>query len=262
MNTIVCIKQVPDSAEVQIDPATNTLIREGVPSILNPLDLFAIEAAVSVAEKTEGKAIALSMGPPQAEAVVREAIAQGCHRGILLTDGAFAGSDTWATSYVLAAAIQRLGQVDVVFCGKQAIDGDTAQVGPGIAAHLRWPQATYVRKILELNEDYLVVESLTDVGNQTCKVSLPVVLTVLKDLNLPRLPTLVSQMSARRGEIESWGATELELDAASVGLQGSPTQVRKIFAPPARGGGEVWAGPPEESAAELIKALRKRRLLE
>jgi len=262
MKVVVCIKQVPDTAEVRIDPVTNTLIREGVPSILNPLDLHAIEAAVTVARKTQGEAIALSMGPPQAEAVVREAIAQGCQRGILLTDRVFAGSDTWATSYVLAVAIQHLRDVDLVFCGKQAIDGDTAQVGPGIAAHLRWPQATYVRKIKELNDHHVVLEGLTDQGNESLRVRLPAVLTVLKDLNLPRLPTLVSQMQGRRCEIERWGAAELGLEEAMVGLQGSPTRVARIFAPPARAGGEVWDRAPQESAARLAKALLERRLVE
>jgi electron transfer flavoprotein beta subunit len=246
MKVVVCIKQVPDTAEVRIDPVTNTLIREGVPSILNPLDLHAIEAAVTVARKTQGEAIALSMGPPQAEAVVREAIAQGCQRGILLTD----------------RVIQHLRDVDLVFCGKQAIDGDTAQVGPGIAAHLRWPQATYVRKIKELNDHHVVLEGLTDQGNESLRVRLPAVLTVLKDLNLPRLPTLVSQMQGRRCEIERWGAAELGLEEAMVGLQGSPTRVARIFAPPARAGGEVWDRAPQESAARLAKALLERRLVE
>ncbi len=262
MKVVVCIKQVPDTAEVRIDPATNTLVREGVPSILNPLDLHAIEAAVKATEKSAGEAVALSMGPPQAEAVLREAMAQGCQRAILLTDSAFAGSDTWATSYVLAVAIQHLSDVDLVFCGKQAIDGDTAQVGPGIAAHLRWPQATYVRDILELKEDYAVVQSLTDAGNESCRVRLPAVVTVLKDLNLPRLPTLLGQMQARKCGIERWSARELGLEESMVGLRGSPTRVASIFAPPARGSGQVWNGPLEESAAKLVNALRERRLVE
>ncbi len=261
MKVVVCIKQVPDTAEVRLDPETNTLIREGVPSILNPLDTFAIEAAVAIAEKQGGEAVALSMGPPQAEAAVREAIALGCERGILLTDKAFAGSDTWVTSLVLAAAIRRLADVRLVLCGKQAIDGDTAQVGPGIAAHLGWPQATYVRRILELNDESSLVERLTDVGGETVKVRLPAVFTVLKDLNVPRLPTLTSQMRARRRVIETRGREDLKLHPALVGLEGSPTRVKQVFAPPSRGGGQVWTGSPKESAGKLLDALRKSNVL-
>jgi len=258
MNVVACIKQVPGSSEVPIDPETKTLVRHGVPSILNPLDLFAIEAAVKVAEERRAEAIALNMGPPQAQAAVREALAQGCSRGILLTDPAFAGSDTWATSLVLAAAVRRIGDVALVLCGKQAIDGDTAQVGPGVAAHLNWPQATYVRKIEELTNDHVVVVCLTDRGNETLKVKLPAVLTVLKDLNVPRLPSLASQMNARRCDLERWGAADLDLDKASVGLEGSPTRVNDIFAPPSRGRCRVWNGEATQSVRSLVSALEKR----
>ena len=261
MRIVVCIKQVPDTTEVRIDPETNTLIREGVASILNPLDAFAIEGAVSLCERHGGEAIALSMGPPQAEQAVREALAQGCTRGILLTDRAFAGSDTWATSFALAAAVRRIGDVDLVLCGKQAIDGDTAQVGPGMAAHLGWPQATYVREFVELQEGCLVVVCLTDHGDVVLRVALPAVLTVLKDLNIPRLPTLKSQMQARRCQIETWTARDLGLDERTVGLNGSPTTVRSIFAPPSRGEAQIWEGDAEQCAATLLKALKDKGVL-
>lgn len=261
MHIVVCIKQVPDTAEVRIDPERGTLIREGVPSILNPLDAYAIEGAVALTERNEGTATALCMGPPQAEAALREAIARGCDRAILLTDRAFAGADTWSTSYALACAVRKLGDVDLVFCGKQAIDGDTAQVGPGLAVHLGWPQATYVRRIIEATDESIAVERLTDWGNETLRVGLPAVLTVLKDLNFPRLPSLVSQMQARRCPVERWGAGDIDGDAAQFGLDGSPTRVVKVFTPPVRGACVVWQGEPQKTAAKLIEALRREALI-
>ena len=173
MHIVVCIKQVPDATEVRIDPERGTLIREGIESILNPLDAYAIEGAARLQEALGGKVTALTMGPPQAEEAVREAIARGCDEGIMLTDRAFAGADTWATAYTLAAAIRRLGDVRLVMCGKQAVDGDTAQVGPGIAVHLGWPQATYVLDVHEADESSFVVERMTDHGNEALRIRLP-----------------------------------------------------------------------------------------
>ncbi len=261
MRTVVCIKQVPDTAEVRIDPERGTLIREGVPGILNPLDAHAIEAAVALREQCEGKVTSLSMGPPQAEAALREAVARGCDCAILLTDPAFAGADTWATSCAIARAVRRMKDVDLVLCGKQAIDGDTAQVGPGIAAHLGWPQVTYVRRILEADEDSLIVERLTDYGNETVRVRLPAVLTVLKDLNVPRLPSLVSQMGARRCIVERWRADDLDGDPAQLGLEGSPTRVARVFSPPPRGRCTVWEGEPAHTAAGLAAVLREKKII-
>jgi len=258
---VACIKQVPDTTEVRIAPQTNTLVREGVPAALNPLDLYAVEGAVRLREQMGGEVIALSMGPPQAEAVLREAIARGCDRGVLLSDAAFAGSDTWATSYALACAVRRIGGVDVVLCGKQAVDGDTAQVGPGLAAHLGCAQATYVRKIVSADDSHLLVECLTDRAIETYRLRLPAVLTVLKDLNEPRLPSLVSQMRARRCAIARWGADDLRCDKRYLGLDGSPTRVLKVFAPPSRAGGRVWEGNPSEAAGRLVKALAEMGLL-
>jgi electron transfer flavoprotein beta subunit len=261
MRIVACIKQVPDTADVRIHPERGTLIREGVRSILNPLDEHAVEAAVALRERTGGEAIALSMGPPQADATVREALARGCDRGVLLTDRAFSGADTWATSYTLARAVQAIGGVRLVLCGKQAIDGDTAQVGPAMAAHLGWPQGTYVRRIDELSEDRAVVERLTDWGDETLSIGLPAVLTVLKDLNVPRLPSLASQMKARRSEIERWGPDAIGGDAAQFGLSGSPTRVVRVFAPPPRGECVVWDSEPEDAADRLVDALHGRGLL-
>jgi len=261
MKVVVCVKQVPDTAEVGIDPQTKTLMREGVASILNPLDMYAIEGAVGLGKELGAEVIALSMGPPQAEAVVREAIARGCTGGVLLTDPILAGADTWATSYALACAVRRLGQVGAVFCGKQAIDGDTAQVGPGLAAHLGWPQATYVRRIVAAQKRHLIVECLTDSGIETLRVRLPAVLTVLKDLNEPRLPSLITQMKARRCTIESWGAEQLGGSRSFFGLEGSPTRVVKVFAPPPRAAGVTLKGDAREVAEKLVKVFSDAGLL-
>jgi len=164
MNIIVCIKQVPETTEVKINPETNTLVREGVKSIINPFDVYAIEEGVRLKEKFAGKATVITMGPPQAEAVLREAISMGIDEGILLSDRAFAGSDTWATSYALSCAIKKIGAFDLIVCGKQASDGDTAQVGPGISSHLDIPQVTYVKKIEEIKENSARVERMTEEG--------------------------------------------------------------------------------------------------
>jgi len=255
MHIVVCVKQVPDTARVRIDPDTGTLVRAGVPSVLNPPDTFAIEAAVRLREMLGGTVTALSMGPAQAEAVLREAVARGCDEGVLLSDRAFAGSDTWATSYALACAVRRMGDVRLVFCGKQAIDGDTAQVGPGLAAQLGWPQATYVRDISQAGEESLTVERLTDSGNEVVRVRLPAVLTVLKDLNLPRLPSLVSQMRGRRCPVPVWRAADLGAEPGLVGLSGSPTRVMKVRTPPPRGECAMLDGDPERVARRLVELL-------
>ena len=261
MHIVVCIKQVPDTTEVRIDPERGTLIREGVESILNPLDAYAIEGAVALREKLGGRVTALTMGPPQAEEVVREAIARGADDGLLLTDRAFAGADTWATAYTLACAIRALGEVTLVLCGKQAVDGDTAQVGPGVAVHLGWPQATYVRRISDADDARLTVERLTDRGNEYLRLALPAALTVLKDLNIPRLPSLTSAMRARRAAIPRWAAADVKADPAEIGLDGSPTRVVKVFTPPPRGTCTVLEGDPAQVALELVEALRQKKVI-
>jgi len=260
MHIVACIKQVPDTANVRIDPERGTLVREGVAAILNPLDAFAVEAAVRLAAETGGRATALTMGPPQAEAAVRDAVARGCDDGLLLSDRAFAGADTWATSYALAAAIRALGDVDLVLCGKQAIDGDTAQVGPGIAVHLGWPQATYVRDV-RVDDRALIVERLTDQGNETLRIPTPAVLTAIKDLCIPRLPSLTTAMRARRCDVQCWGAGDVDADPAQLGLDGSPTRVVSIFAPPPRGQCRLIDGEPDEQACELVTLLHEKGAL-
>ena len=203
MNIIVCIKQVPDTANVKIDPQTNTLIREGVESIINPFDMYAIEEAVRTKEKLGGSVLAVTMGPPQADAALREAISMGVDEAVLVSDRAFAGSDTWATSYTLACAIKKIGKFDIIFCGKQAADGDTAQVGPGVSMHLDIPQVTYVKKIEEVTPDHARVERMTEEGYEVIEVPLPVLFTVVKEINEPRIPSLKGKMRAKCADKDS-----------------------------------------------------------
>lgn len=256
MNIIVCIKQVPETTEVRINPETNTLIREGVKSIINPFDMYAIEEAVRLKEKFGGKVTAVTMGPPQAESALREAISMGIDEAILVGDRAFAGSDTWATSFTLAKAIEKIKEFDMIICGKQASDGDTAQVGPGISMHLDIPQVTYVKKIEELKGNILRVERLMEEGYEIIEVPLPCLLTVVKEINTPRLPSLKGMMKAKSAKITAWTQKELNLDPQSIGLCGSPTQVVKIFTPPQRQGGQIFNLEPHEAANKIIELLK------
>lgn len=256
MNIIVCIKQVPETTEVRINPETNTLIREGVKSIINPFDMYAIEEAVRLKEKFGGKAIVLSMGPPQAEAAIREAISMGIDEGILVGDRAFAGSDTWATSYTLSGAIKKIGVFDLIICGKQASDGDTAQVGPGISAHLDVPQVTYVKKIEEVKDKSMRVERMLEEGYEVIETPLPALITVVKEINEPRLPSLKGMMRAKSAKITSWSQKDLNLDPQSIGLCGSPTQVVKIFTPTPRAGGQMLSGEVPEIAEKIVELLK------
>lgn len=257
MHCVVCIKQVPDTTDVKIDPATNTLIREGVESVVNPFDMYAIEEALRLKEKLGGKVTAISMGPPQAEAVLREAISMGVDEGVLVSDRAFAGSDTLATSYTLAMGIRKIGNVDIILCGKQASDGDTAQVGPGIAIHLDLPQITYVRKIEEIDENHVVGERLLETGYEVIDCPIPCVLTVVKEINEPRLPSLRGKMAARKAEIATWTAEDIGADGKNIGLDGSPTKVVSVFTPPAREGGEILTGEPSEIVPRLVEQLKE-----
>ena len=262
MNIVVCIKQVPDTTDVKIDPETNTLIRQGVASILNPFDTYALEEAVQIKEKLGGKVTAVTMGPPQAEAILREAISLGCDEGVLITDRAFAGADTLATSYTLAKAIEKLGQVDLILCGKQAIDGDTAQVGPGIAVHLGLPQIVFVQKVREIDEKRVVAERMTEDGYEVVESSLPLVLTVVKDINQPRLPSLRGKMAAKKAEIPNWTVADLDVEKSRLGLEGSPTWVDKVFSPPARGGGARFEGEAADVVEAFIKAAQENQLIQ
>jgi electron transfer flavoprotein beta subunit len=252
MNIIIPIKQVPETSNVKMDPETGTMIREGLVSIINPLDLFAIELGIILQEETGGNTTVLSMGPPKAAEALREAMAMGCTSGILLSDRKFAGSDTWATSYALAQAIKKNGDFDLVICGERATDGDTGQVGPGIAAWLDLPVATYVSRLVENRPGSLVVERLVEDGYETLEVEKPCVLTVVKEAAYPRLPTLRGKQRAKQAELPVWGAVDIDADPAAIGLKGSPTRVVKIETPKVTRGGDIRAAG---DAAELEAAV-------
>ena len=260
MNIIICIKQVPDTAEVKINPETGTLIREGVPSIINPFDMHAIEAGLQIKEKVGGKVTILTMGPPQAENALRDALSMGGDEAILLTDRAFAGSDTWATSYILSSAISKL-DADIIICGKQAIDGDTAQVGPEVAEFLNIPHISYIRRIEDITKSSIKVQRLMDEGYDIVESTLPVLLTVVKELNEPRLPSLRGKMAAKKAEIKKWGLSDIQADENKLGLKGSPTQVKNIFAPEAKKGRMMIEGEPEKQVDVLIQEMRRLKCL-
>lgn len=251
MNIVVCVKQVPDTTEVKIDPVTNTLIRQGVPSIVNPFDKNAVEAALQLKEKHGGTVTVVSMGPPQAKEALKECLAMGADEAILLSDRAFGGADTLATSHTLAAGIKKLENVDIILCGKQAIDGDTAQVGPEIAEHLGISQITYVAKI-EVEGKTVRVEREHEEGYEVIEASMPVVMTVVKSINEPRYPTIKGTMKANRREIPTWTAQDITIDEKVIGLKGSPTQVRRIFTPPQRVQGQVIEADTAREAAQIL----------
>ncbi|MHB1484024.1 MAG: electron transfer flavoprotein subunit beta/FixA family protein [Saccharofermentanales bacterium] len=262
MKIVVCIKQVPATNDAKIDPETKRIIREGMQAILNPFDTYAIEEAVLLKTKLGGEVIALSMGPEKAGAVLREAISVGADQAILLNDRAFGGSDTWATSYALSKAIQKIGNVDLVICGKQAIDGDTAQVGPGIASHLGWLQATYVMAVTGASDSLLSVKRMNESGYDICDLQLPAVITVLKDINTPRVPTLRGHMAAQKAEIAIWKPDDIGAETDKIGLNGSPTRVVKTQPPAPRQTRSIKIeGTPQECASALLKELRLRNIV-
>ena len=257
MNIIVCIKQVPDTTDIKIDPTTNTLIREGVASILNPFDLYAIEEAIRIKEKYGGKITAISMGPPQVESALREAVSIGVDEIVLLTDRKFAGADTWATSLSLAEAIKKISEFDLIFFGQMAIDGDTAQVGPGVATHLQIPQTCFVKKIEQIENNKIIVQRLMEDGYDRIEMTLPAVLTVVKEINIPRLPSLRGKRNAKKAELKIWTANDLGLNENDIGLNGSPTQVVKIFSPEIKKEGEKYELPPDELVDIIYNKLKE-----
>lgn len=262
MKIVVCIKQVPATNDAKIDPETKRIVREGLKAILNPFDTYAIEEGVQLRDKFGGEVIALSMGPAKAEESLREAISFSVDRAILLNDRAFGGSDTWATSYALAKAIQKIGDVDLVICGKQAIDGDTAQVGPGIAAHLDWLQATYVMAVDDATSESITVRRMHEDGYDICELQLPAVLTVVKDINVPRIPSLKGRLASKKAEILVWKPADIGADIEKIGLDGSPTRVVKTQPPPPRdSSSKVIEGTSEECAKAFVRELRLRSIL-
>lgn len=259
MKILVCVKQVPDTTEVRIDRETNTLQREDVPSILNPFDRHALEAALRVKERCGGTVSVLTMGPLQAQEVLKECLALGADEAVLISDKAFAGADTLATSRTLAAAISKLGPTELIFCGKQAIDGDTAQVGPELAEHLNMAQVTCVSGLEVFPEEQrLIAEREVEDGHEVLELPFPAVLTISKCLNEPRYPSIKGRLRANKTPIPILNLEDLGLRAEETGLQGSPTRVVRIFAPETRKGGEVIQGMAPRQAADLL-AIRLKQ---
>ena len=269
MLIVACIKQVPDTTQVKIDPVTNTLVREGIPFIMNPYDTHAMEAALQLKDQFGCRVAVLSMGPPNAEATLRKALSAGVDRAILLSDRVFGGADTLATSKVLAAAIAKLNDevepVGLVICGKQTIDGDTAQVGPGIAVRLGYQQLTLVDKMEELDmvNKKLVVSRKLEGRHERVQAPLPAMLTVVRELNRPRYPTVPMRLAAATAEVEVWDNSVLQLDQQTIGLKGSPTWVSKIFSPQRDKGEIVGDGyaDPEGAVDLLLGKLMEKDLL-
>lgn len=255
MKIIVCVKQVPDAKDVKLDPETNTLAREGVESIMNPYDQHALEAAIRLKEEHGGEVTVVTMGPPQAEDVLRDSVAVGADNVVLVSDRAFAGADTWATSYTLEKAVRKIGDFDLILCGKQAIDGDTAQVGPGLAIRLNIPYATCIQTIRESSDNGLVIERMMDDGYDVLGVEFPILLTVVKDINEVRVPSLKGKMKAKKAKITTLSAEDIGADPKCIGLPGSPTQVVNVFPPPARGDKSMLTGNIDEQVDQLVEKL-------
>jgi len=265
MRIIVPIKQVPETNAVRMDEETGTMVREGVEAIVNPLDLYAIEVALRLREAHDGEVVVVSMGPPKADKALREAISMGCDSGVLVSNKAFAGSDTWSTSYVLAASIKRIGSYDLIICGERATDGDTGQVGPGIAAFLDLPVASYVGKVDDVTEKTARVHRLVEDGYEVLELDLPAVLTVVKEVGDPRLPTLRGKQRARKVDIPTWGPDDLDVEAENLGLNGSPTRVVKIFRPQVARECEKVTATDDSGVAEavdrVVAFLQKKELI-
>lgn len=270
MHIVICIKQVPDSAQIRVHPVTNTIMRQGVPTIINPYDLFALEEALRLRDAHGGEVTVLTMGPPMAEDALRKALGYGADRAVLLTDRYFAGSDTLATSFALSQAIAKIGETfgtsDLVFTGKQTIDGDTAQVGPGIAKRLGLLQLTYVAKIpsVDLAAREIKVERRSEGGTQMLKSRLPCLITMLEGTNEIRRGSIQDALCAARSQVLKWSAADAGIeDLTKCGLRGSPTVVKRVFAPPARAEKATQIDTAEKAlrdvADELITAIFTRQ---
>ena len=266
-NMLVCIKQVPDTTEIKIDPVKKTLIRDGVPSIVNPFDAYALELAARIKDNEPGSKITLiSMGPPQAEAALKACLAVGGDKAYLVSGREFGGSDTLATSYILSCAVKKVRELegtnfDIIFCGKQAIDGDTAQVGPELAEHLDLPQVTYAVETTA-EESRVVVKKETDDGFEMVGVNYPCLITVTKPSFDPRFPSIKSKLAANRAKITVLGAADLDIDLTQAGLKGSPTKVKKTFTPPVKTSGvKIQEETSEDGAEKLFAMLSENNVL-
>ena len=260
MNIVVCLKQVPGTTEVKIDPQTNSLIRQGIQNIINPFDTYALEEGVRLKEKHGGKVTVLTMGPPQAEAALREAISLGADEAVLLTDRAFAVADTWATAYTLSQAVVKIAKFDLVICGRQTIDGDTGQVGPELAEMLNIPFIAYVSLIEEMRDRYLRVRRMVEEGHEVIETTPPAIITVAKEINVPRLPSLRGITRSKSASILTWGIKELGVNSAMVGLAGSSTRVIKVFFPQRVHQAEMLTGNLEQQTDTLVDRLKKAGL--
>lgn len=257
MKIIVCIKQVPEGLDVKVDPITKRIIREGVKSIINPYDLYAIEEGIRLKERFGGEVWVISMGPPQAESAIREAIGMGIDNGILLSDRKFAGSDTLATSYTLSLGIKKIGDFDIIICGRETLDGSTGQVGPGIAEHLKIPYITYVSKIIDIKENQIECKRLMEDHYEIIRTKLPVLITVVKEINEPRIPSLKNMLRAKKIEIPIWNAEDLNGNNELFGQDGSPTRVIDVWTQTITKEGKKIEGEPEKLAEEIISQLKK-----
>jgi electron transfer flavoprotein beta subunit len=256
MNIIVCLKQVPGTTEVKINPETNTLIRQGIKNIINPFDSYALEEGVRLKEKQGGKVTVISMGPAQAVDMLKEAISLGADEAVLLSDIAFAGADTWATAYTLAAAVKKLGPADLIICGRQSTDGDTGQVGPEMAEMLGMPFVAYVSRIEEVAAGSIRLKRMIDEGHEVLESTLPAVITVTKEINVPRLPSLRGIMKSKSAKIPVWSVKDIEVDPDRVGLAGSFTRVVKIFTPQRNHKAEMLKGELETQVTCLLGKLK------
>jgi len=265
LKIIIPIKQVPETSNVKIDEETGTIVREGVESIVNPLDLYAIEAGIQLKEERGAEITVVSMGPPSAERALKEAIAMGCDDGILISGKEFAGSDTWATSYTISRAVKKLGKFDLILTGERATDGETGQVGPGIASFLDLPVSTYTSRIIEVTEVSIVVERLIEEGYEMLRMPLPALVSVVKEICFPRLPTLRGKQKAKKAELAHWNADNMDIERSALGLNGSPTRVVKIETPKVTRSGEVVRVTDEESLVDAVERfltfLRKKGIL-
>ncbi len=261
MNVIVCIKQVPGTTEVKIDPRTNTLVRSGIKSIINPFDTYALEEGVRLREKHGGKVTVISMGPPQAEEALREAISLGADEAILLSDREFAGADTLATANTLSAAVRKIREFDLIVCGRQTVDGDTGQVGPEMAEMLDIPLLTYISQIEEIGGGRIRARRMVEEGYEIVETTLPALITVTKEINSPRLPSLRGIMKSKSAKIPVWTLADLGIDKSLVGLAGSATTVVKVFTPVRVRKAELIKGDPTQQVDALIQRLQDAKLV-
>lgn len=257
MKIIVCIKQVPEGLDVKVDPETKRIVREGVKSIINPYDLYAIEEGIRLKERFGGETWVISMGPLQAESAIREAIGMGIDYGVLLSDKKFAGSDTLATSYTLSLGIKKIGNFDIIICGRETLDGSTGQVGPGIAEHLGIPYISYVSKIIDIKDGIIECKRLMEDHYEIVKTKIPVLITVIKEINEPRIPSLKNMLRAKKIDIPIWNAESLQGNERFFGQDGSPTRVIDVWTHTIKKEGRKIEGDPEKLADEIISELKK-----